>query len=111
MLSSFVLMSRILCCELWRNTLSASFAFSHLARTMAANECSMFVAHSLAGLDSEEELHAGSPSCPSTDTGAWGQTNLTSASKQGSRARALQLHRKLAALPTRETAWWFAFLQ
>lgn len=45
MLSSFVLMSRILCCELWRNTLSASFAFSHLARTMAANECSMFVAH------------------------------------------------------------------
>lgn len=48
MLSSFVLMSRILCCELWRNTLSVSFAFSHLARTMAANECSMFVAHSLA---------------------------------------------------------------
>lgn len=45
MLSSFVLMSRILCCELWRNTLSASFAFSHLERTMAANECSMFTLH------------------------------------------------------------------
>lgn len=51
MLSSFMLMSRILCSELRRGTLSASFAFSHLERTMAPNECSVFTLHT------QEHLH------------------------------------------------------
>lgn len=45
MLSSFMLMSRILCSELWCGILSASFAFSHRERTMAPNESSVLALH------------------------------------------------------------------
>lgn len=116
MLSSFVLMSRILCCELWRNTLSASFAFSHLERTMAANECSVFTSHTQehwlrqGGIASIPDDYCFSSLCPSTDLGDWGQMNLTAAGTRGSGATVLQLCRELA-LTAHETSTWFAFVQ